>query len=125
MSVAERALAVLAALCGLGGVALSAAAAHGPGGANLDTAARFLLAHAPALLALAALLERGAVGPGLGRLAGFPLVVGLARFCGDLSSRALRGEALFPRAAPTGGIVLMIGWALVAVAALAPRRPRA
>lgn len=124
MSFAERALAVLGALCGLAGVALSAVAAHGPGGGNLDTAARFLLAHAPALLALAALLERGALATRSGRLAGFTLLVGLALFCGDLSVRALRGEALFARAAPTGGIVLMIGWTLVAVAALLPARPR-
>ena len=122
MSFAECALVVLAAAAGLLGIALAAGAAHVTGGTNLDTAARFLLAHAPVLLAVAALVERGAIGPRLGRLAGFTLVVGLVLFCGDLSLRALRGEALFRLAAPTGGIVLMIGWVLVGLAALARRR---
>ena len=119
MSFSERILVVLAAAAGVFGIALAASAAHVTGGTNLDTAARFLLAHAPALLAIAALVERGAIGPRMGRLAGFTLLIGLALFCGDLSLRALRGEALFRLAAPTGGVVLMIGWALVGLAALA------
>jgi uncharacterized membrane protein YgdD (TMEM256/DUF423 family) len=45
-------------------------------------------------------------------------VLGLVLFCGDLAMRAFRGSALFPMAAPTGGFVLMAGWALIAVAAL-------
>ena len=32
-----------------------------------------------------------------------------------------RGAALFPMAAPAGGILLMIGWAAIAVSALIPR----
>jgi uncharacterized membrane protein YgdD (TMEM256/DUF423 family) len=32
--------------------------------------------------------------------------------------RAYRDAPLFPRAAPTGGFVLMLGWLLVAVAGL-------
>ena len=39
-------------------------------------------------------------------------------FCGDLSRRAFSGVALFPRAAPTGGILLMLGWLLVGISAL-------
>ena len=108
------------ALLGLAGVALSAAAAHVPGGAQADTAARFLLLHAPTLLALAALLGTGLVHPRIGALAGLVLVIGLALFAGDLSMRAFRATALFTRAAPIGGIGLMLGWALVLVAALVP-----
>ncbi len=111
-------LIALGALAGLAGVALSAMAAHGPGGPNLDTAARFLLAHAPVLLATAALTGAGAVQPSLGRLAGWLLVIGLALFCGDLVMRALRETPLFPRAAPIGGVLLMGGWAALALAAL-------
>ena len=111
-------LIVMGALAGLAGVALSAMAAHAPGGPHLDTAARFLLVHGPTLLALAALAGTGAVSPGLGRIAGWLLVLGLALFCGDLVMRALRGAALFPMAAPIGGILLMGGWGMVAVAAL-------
>ena len=117
MSLGLRILVVLASLSGLLGVGLSAAAAHITGG-NLTTAAQFLLFHAPALLALAALITAGAVSPMLGQIAGYVLVLGLVLFCGDLSRRAFSGIALFPRAAPTGGIVLMIGWLLVGVSAL-------
>jgi uncharacterized membrane protein YgdD (TMEM256/DUF423 family) len=112
-------LIVLGALSGLLGVALSAMAAHhSSGGPNLETAARFLLLHAPALLAIPALAAAGLINPTAGRLAGWIIVLGLALFCGDLVMRALRETALFPRAAPTGGFLLMGGWALVALAAL-------
>jgi uncharacterized membrane protein YgdD (TMEM256/DUF423 family) len=111
-------LIVVAALAGLLGVGLSAAAAHAPGGANLETAARFLLFHAPALLGIAALANIGAVHPGAARLAGWVMVLGLAHFCGDLVMRAWRNGALFPMAAPIGGVLLMGGWGLTALAAL-------
>ncbi|HZH08744.1 MAG TPA: DUF423 domain-containing protein [Microvirga sp.] len=117
MSPAARLLIALAGLSGALGVALSAAAAHITGG-NLATAAQFLLFHAPGLLALAALIAAGAVQPTLAQLAGYVIVLGLTLFCGDLSRRAFSGMALFPKAAPTGGILLMLGWVLVAVSAL-------
>jgi uncharacterized membrane protein YgdD (TMEM256/DUF423 family) len=117
MSLTTRVLIVLASLSGLLGVGLSAAAAHVTGG-NLTTAAQFLLFHAPALLALVALITVGAISPILGQIAGYVLVLGLVLFCGDLSRRAFSGVALFPRAAPAGGIVLMLGWLLVGVSAL-------
>lgn len=117
MNLGARLLIVLAGLSGALGVALSATAAHITGG-NLATAAQFLLFHAPGLLALAALIATGFVHPTLAQVAGYVLVLGLALFCGDLSRRAFAGMALFPRAAPTGGILLMLGWLLVALAAL-------
>ena len=117
MSLSLRALIVLASLSGLLGVGLSAAAAHLAGG-NLTTAAQFLLFHAPALLALVALITVGAVNPMLGQIAGYVLVLGLILFCGDLSRRAFSGVALFPKAAPSGGILLMLGWVLVGLSAL-------
>ncbi|MBF9197109.1 DUF423 domain-containing protein [Microvirga terrestris] len=117
MTLATRILIVLASLSGLLGVGLSAAAAHITGG-NLTTAAQFLLFHAPALLALVALIAVGAVNPMLGQIAGYVLVLGLILFCGDLSRRAFSGVALFPRAAPMGGIFLLIGWVLVALSSL-------
>ena len=117
MNLATRLLIALAGLSGALGVGLSAAAAHITGG-NLTTAAQFLLFHAPGLLALAALIAAGAVHPAIAQVAGYLLDVGLVLFCGDLSRRAFAGIALFPRAAPTGGILLMLGWVLVAVSAL-------
>ena len=91
-------LMVIGALAGLFGVALSAAAAHGPGGPNLEVAARYLLLHAPVLLATVALARADAINPAMGQVAGWLMVLGLVLFCGDLAMRALRGVALFPRA---------------------------
>jgi uncharacterized membrane protein YgdD (TMEM256/DUF423 family) len=120
----DRTLVALGALAGLAGVALSAAAAHVTGPGSLDTAARFLLFHAPALLALAVLAATGIVHPRLARAAGLALALGLVLFSGDLTARALLGSPLFPMAAPSGGVVLMLGWASIALAALLPTRAR-
>jgi uncharacterized membrane protein YgdD (TMEM256/DUF423 family) len=111
-------LMVMAALAGLLGVALSAAAAHSPGGPNLETASRFLLLHAPVLLAVVALGWIGALPPSAARAAGWIMVLGLALFCGDLVSRVYREAPLFARAAPIGAFILMASWALIALAAL-------
>jgi uncharacterized membrane protein YgdD (TMEM256/DUF423 family) len=121
MSLADRLLIVLAALAGGAGVALSAAAAHAAGGASLDTAARFLLIHAAAIIGVVALCATGIAHPTLGRIAAWTLLLGVALFAGDLSMRALKSTALFPMAAPAGGIGLMIGWGLLALSALVPR----
>jgi len=118
----DKALVALGALAGLAGVALSAAAAHVTGGGTLETAARFLLFHAPALLGVAALTGTRRIHPGAGRAAGLAFALGLVLFCGDLALRSFRGAPLFPMAAPSGGVILMLGWVLVAVAALLPVR---
>jgi len=116
-------LMVTGSLAGLVGVALSAAAAHGPGGPNLDTASRYLLLHAPVLLVIVGLARIGAIHGGMGRIAGWLIVLGLVLFCGDLAMRAFRDAALFPMAAPTGGFMLMGGWALLALSAFLAARP--
>lgn len=123
MTLATRILIAFAGLSGALGVVLSATAAHMPDvNLRLTTAAQFLLFHAPSLLALAALIAAGAVHPTLAQIAGYVLILGLILFCGDLFYRAFSGHPLFPRAAPTGGILLILGWVLVAAAALL--RPR-
>ena len=118
----ERLLGAAAGLAGVLGVALSAAAVHSGAGQTLETSARFLMFHAPALIGLVALIATGTVRPVLGRLAGGALVVGLALFSGDLAVRAFYGVPLLPMAAPTGGVVLMLGWLLAGAAAVFPRR---
>jgi uncharacterized membrane protein YgdD (TMEM256/DUF423 family) len=114
----ERILGLLAGLAGLLGVALSAAAAHLAPGQTLDTAARFLLLHAGVLVGLVALLAGASIRPGIGRLAGYVIVLGLVLFSGDLAVRAFFAVPLAPMAAPTGGVLLMVGWALIGLAAL-------
>jgi uncharacterized membrane protein YgdD (TMEM256/DUF423 family) len=120
MTLPDRILLALGALSGLLGVAASAAAAHMAGADSLKTAAQFLLFHAPALLGLAALSATGTTHRRVTRVAAAALVAGLALFCGDLALRVLHGAALFPMAAPTGGVLLMAGWLLTGVAAFVP-----
>jgi len=121
MGRADRALIALGGLAGAFGVALSAMAAHLTGG-NLETAARFLLAHAPALVGIGALSGAGLVPRGLARSAGLLMAVGLALFSGDLAVRAIWGIAPIRLAAPAGGITLILAWLAVALAGLWPRR---
>lgn len=102
-------------LFGAAGVALSAAAAHA-GGGNVATAASFLLAHAPALLALGLLAHGRAMAAG-----GVILLVGVVLFAADLLMRHYVGTRLFPMAAPAGGTAMIAGWLVVAASAFTQR----
>lgn len=113
----DRILLALGALAGLLGVVASAAAAHGAGIDSLKTAAQFLLFHAPVVIGLVALIATGATHRGLTRASALAILIGLALFCGDLALRALLATPFFPMAAPAGGIVLMVGWLVLAVTA--------
>ncbi len=108
----SRPLLIVGALCGAAGVALAARGSHS-GDANLSIAANFLIMHAPALIAIAALpLGRWS------KWAGWVLLAGLLLFAGDLMTRSQLGNALFPMAAPIGGVGMIAGWLGVAVGAL-------
>ena len=124
MRLPDRILLALGALAGLLGVVASAAAAHRATADSLKTAAQFLLFHAPAIIGLVALGATDTTHRLVTRLAAAGLVLGLALFSGDLALRALQGTSLFPLAAPMGGILLMGGWLLAAVAAFVPVRVR-
>lgn len=121
MHLLDRALILFGALAGLLGVALSAAAAHLTG-VSAASAASMLLAHAPAIILTGLLAGVRATNRWLARLAGLVFLVGLVLFAGDIAWRAFRGARLFANAAPAGGILLMCGWALLALAALLRRR---
>ncbi|MFN3890717.1 MAG: DUF423 domain-containing protein [Beijerinckiaceae bacterium] len=109
----NSALLFVAGLMGASGVALAAAGAHA-GGANLATAATFLLIHAAAITAIAL------HGAGLYfLLAGTLLAAGACLFAGDLAVRAWGAARLFPMAAPGGGLGMIAGWLCLALAALA------
>jgi uncharacterized membrane protein YgdD (TMEM256/DUF423 family) len=112
-------LLVIAALMGAAGVMLAAAAAHAVRGAGLDAAASMLLFHAAAAFGAAALVHQGLLRRPLG-LAGIAAwVIGAVLFSGDIALRAFAGHRLFPMAAPAGGIMLILGWLVLAVAAVA------
>lgn len=112
---------VFAGLMGASGVALAAAAAHGDN-ARLGPASAMLLAHAPAILAVAALSDRAMLHPTLGLLAAAGLTLGALLFAGDLVLRSWLGHGLFPMAAPTGGMMLIASWVALAVAGMLPLR---
>jgi uncharacterized membrane protein YgdD (TMEM256/DUF423 family) len=107
------AAAALAAVLAALGVALGAYAAHAAEGRAaewLRQASLYLLLHAPLLLAL---LGRH------GRLLDWVragLLLGLALFCGSLIGAALFGWPT--RLAPSGGLLLIASWLLLAVAVL-------
>jgi uncharacterized membrane protein YgdD (TMEM256/DUF423 family) len=121
----HRPFLTLAAALGFLAVALGAFGAHGlssrlgalPDGAQrLDwwkTAALYHLTHAIALGLAAGLLgDRGA-----GRLACWAFTLGIALFAGSLYTMTLTGIRVLGAVTPFGGLLLLVGWAALAVAA--------
>ena len=111
-----------AAIMGADGVILAALSAHQADAARLAAASSMLLFHATAVLASAALAERGMVHIRIGIAASFGFVVASALFAGDLTLRQFAGHSLFSMAAPTGGTLLIASWLLLAVGAAWPKR---
>jgi uncharacterized membrane protein YgdD (TMEM256/DUF423 family) len=111
----SRPLLVLAALNGLLAIAFGAFGAHALSDPQaqdwLETATRFQLPHAAALLALAALWPER-------RVARWLLGLGALLFAGALQALALgapRGVAML---APVGGGLMIAGWAVLLLGAL-------
>ena len=109
-------LVIFAGLFGAAGIAGAALAAHGGDIRLVAIASTIALVHAPALLGMAAL--RAAM-PKLSAIAGGAMIVGTLLFSGDLASRTALGGRLFIDAAPTGGMVLIAAWLLVATGGMA------
>ncbi len=114
----------LGALAGLSAVAMAAAAAHGLPERLTPEALGFLRSgvqmhgwHALALVATGILAARGGA---LVHLAGAAFAIGTVLFCGAVYALALAGLRL-PYAAPTGGMLLMLGWLLLGLSALRRR----
>jgi uncharacterized membrane protein YgdD (TMEM256/DUF423 family) len=108
----------LAGLMGAGGIVLAAAGAHAMPGAGLDSAAYMLLFHAAAMTGAVALTRQGGVIRPFMLVVLVAWVLGAALFSGDIALRAFTGHRLFALAAPSGGIILIIGWLALAVAGL-------
>lgn len=111
-------LLVLAGLMGAAGIMLAAAGAHAAPGAGLESAASMLLFHAVAILGGAALLQQGMLWRPLALAVLAAWVLGAVLFSGDIALRAFAGHRLFPMAAPSGGIVLILSWLGFVVAAI-------
>lgn len=83
--------------------------------AIFETAARYQMFHALALLATAWAITRW---PGLpARAAGWCFVAGTLVFSGSLYALSLTGMRALGAITPVGGVLFLAGWALLAVAA--------
>lgn len=107
----------IGALMGAAGVALAAVAAHRTADPSLATAALFLILHGVGAIALTA-IAGGTPWPTVLLGAVSLMLVAVALFSGDVSSRVLLGDKLFPMAAPLGGSLLIGSWLIAAVTAL-------
>jgi uncharacterized membrane protein YgdD (TMEM256/DUF423 family) len=120
-----RVLLVFGALCGALAVAMAAAAAHAlparldaKGMAMVNSAVQMQGWHALALVLTAVwCLRAGPQALMLAQFAGIAFVAGILLFCGSVYLIAFAGVHLGPTA-PTGGILLMAGWVLLALSAL-------
>lgn len=102
-------LLLVAGLAGALGVLLAAVASHLRQSAMLETSAYFLISHAVAVMALSALAgqtSRPAAWLGVATA----MLMGALLFSVDLATFALRRVHLFPLAAPTGGMMLILSW---------------
>ena len=117
-----RIVIILAGVMGADGVMLAAASAHQADATRLAAASSMLLFHASAVLAVAALAERGVIHARIGIGSAFGFVLAAALFAGDLTLRQYAGHGLFPMAAPSGGTLLIVSWLTLALAAAWPRR---
>ena len=115
---ALRIAGILAGLMGAAGVALAAASAHQPDASRLASASSMLLFHASAVIGAALLTGHGIAQRPLGLTATFGFVAGAALFAGDLAMRQYAGHGLFTMAAPTGGIISIVSWLGLALAAV-------
>ena len=117
----------LGALSGFKAVVIAAFMAHGLGW--LDPAALRMVRsandmqiwHALALVAVGVWAPRGGM---LADLAGAAFLAGSVLFCGAVYLVGLTGVGLGP-VAPTGGVLLMLGWLLLAASALRVAGPGA
>ena len=115
----------LGSFIGVAAVAMAAATTHGLStrlDANALQMTRSALQiqgwHALAMLFTGLWAPRGGV---LAQLAGTAFAAGTVLFCGAVYALALFGLHL-PLVAPTGGVLLMLGWLLLGISALRPGR---
>src|SRR5512135_381267 len=115
----------IGAIFGLLGVGLGAFGAHGlkeklqtlGTTATFHTAIEYHLYHALALLAVGLLAQAGRPGSALSAVAGWSFLVGILLFSGSLYALAVTGYTKLGAITPFGGILFLVGWIALAVAA--------
>jgi uncharacterized membrane protein YgdD (TMEM256/DUF423 family) len=108
-------------------VILGAFAAHGLKAvldtqqlALFETASRYQMYHALALLVVGILASIQQFSRSLLKLAAFAFILGIFLFCGSLYLLALSGITWLGAITPLGGTALLAGWLVMMVAALRP-----
>ncbi len=81
-----------------------------------ETAARYQMYHALALLLVAILISRWENPPIILLVSGWLFVIGVVIFSGSLYTLSLTGIKSWGAVAPLGGLALMIGWGTLAFA---------
>lgn len=116
---------VVGAACGFLSVAMGAFAAHGlkrmvgpDEVAWVQTGAQYQMYHSLGLVLIGILSLQTASSKSLLSLAAVALIVGIVIFSGSLYVMALTGERKLGMITPIGGVAFLLGWALLAVAAL-------
>jgi uncharacterized membrane protein YgdD (TMEM256/DUF423 family) len=120
----------LGAMSGGVAVAMSAVAAHAlpsrlppKGLAAVASAIQMQGWHAIALVLVALWMVRaGPLPMAVANGAGFAFAIGSVLFCGSIYAGEMAGLRIGPTA-PLGGILLMVGWVMLAVSALLASRP--
>jgi uncharacterized membrane protein YgdD (TMEM256/DUF423 family) len=114
----------LAAISGFLSVAFGAFAAHGIADPQakdwLKTGASYQFMHALAVFACAALMQLGARRA---RFAPAFFLAGTIFFCGSLYAMALGAPRWLGAVTPIGGVLFLIGWAVLAWSARGVDRP--
>jgi uncharacterized membrane protein YgdD (TMEM256/DUF423 family) len=110
----------LAAIFGFLGVALGAFGAHGLQGrltagdlSIFETAVRYQMYHALALLFVAVFLSRGGAASGVS-VAGWGFSAGIILFSGSLYLMLLTDQRWLGAVTPLGGLAFLVGWAALA-----------
>lgn len=113
----------LAAVLGGLSVAAGAFAAHALRGKIsersleiFDTAARYQMYHALALLLIALLISRTASPQPMLVASGWLFIIGIGIFSGSLYALSVTGLKYLGAITPLGGVALIIGWGILAVA---------
>lgn len=88
-----------------------------------ETAARYQMYHAIALLAVGAIASRPSYSARWLKLASLAFMLGIMLFSGSLYALALTGIGILGAVTPIGGLAFMLGWFALAVAALKPSPP--
>ncbi|MEZ4414673.1 MAG: DUF423 domain-containing protein [Gemmatimonadota bacterium] len=118
---------LLGAILGFLGVALGAFGTHALAGslpaarlATFETAVRYQLIHAVALVALSAVARRAPTRALA--LAGLMMALGALIFCGSLYLLVLLDQPALGAVTPLGGVCFLVGWMSLAAHYLALRR---